>query len=239
MISIVSAIWKRKALTEIFLSSLQRYEKDYGIRSAIAGSEGVQSREMCLDYGMAYVEAPNDPLSDKFNKAAQLADACFSPDAFLVLGSDDFIDDALIKRYLKAHEEGIDIVGIKDCYFYNANSRRAAYWCGYTNFRKGETVGMARMLSKKVFNALHSDLWPSGMNSGLDYTMMTKIKEHDKRLTRLSLPIEGMVAVDVKWRDNITRFKSYHENATRVNFSTFNTIPEFKRIKGLHGKSKG
>jgi len=30
-----------QALTEIFLSSLQRYEKDYGIRSAVAGSEGV------------------------------------------------------------------------------------------------------------------------------------------------------------------------------------------------------
>lgn len=232
MISIVSAIWKRKALTEIFLSSLQRYEKDYGIRSAIAGSEGVESREMCLDYGVAYVEAPNDPLSDKFNKAAQLANVCFSPDAFLVLGSDDFVDDTLIKKYLKAREERIDIVGIKDCYFYHTESKEAVYWCGYTNFRKGETVGMARMLSKKVFDALRGKLWPSGMNSGLDYTMMQKIKRR-KGFTWLSFQIEGMVAVDVKGQGNITRFDCYRENMTKVRISTFNTIPEFKRITEL------
>jgi hypothetical protein len=231
-ISIVSAIWERPELTEIFLKSLQRYEKDYGIQSAVAGSEGVQSREMCLDYGIAYVESPNEPLSDKFNAAAQLANVCFSPDAFLVLGSDDFVDDTLIKRYLKVLEKGVDIVGIKDCYFYHTGSREAAYWCGYTNFRKGETVGMARMLSKKVFNELDGQLWPSKMNSGLDYTMMTKIKSYEG-FTWRSFSIKGMMAVDIKGQGNITRLINYDENLTEVDISTFDTIPEFSLIRKL------
>ena len=232
MISIVSAIWKRKALTEIFLSSLQRYEKDYGIRSAIAGSEGVQSREMCLDYGVAYVEVPNKPISGKFIKASQLAGVCFDPDAFLILGSDDFIDDALIQRYIRTLKNGVDIAGIKDCYFYHTESKEAMHWIGYTNFRQGETIGMARMLSRKVFNKLGGKMWPSNMDSGLDFTMMKKLKKL-KGLIWQSFHIEGMVAVDIKGQLNISTFDCYRANMEPVDISVFDSIPEFKQIKKL------
>lgn len=234
MISIVSAIWQRKALTEIFLSSLQRYEKDYGIRSAIAGSEGVQSREMCLDYGVAYVETPNNPISGKFIKASQLAAVCFKPDAFLILGSDDFIDDALIQRYLKALKDGVDVAGIKDCYFYHTGSKEAMHWVGYTNFRRGETIGMARMLSKKVFNMLRGKMWPANMNSGLDFTMMKKLTHpRMKNLVWQSFHIKGMVAVDIKGQGNISGFDCYRSNMEPIDISVFDTIPEFKQIKEL------
>ena len=232
MISIVSAIWKRKALTEIFLSSLQRYEKDYGIRSAVAGSEGIQSREMCLDYGVAYVETPNTPISGKFIKASQLASVCFSPDAFLILGSDDFIDDALIQKYLKALKGGVDVAGIVDCYFYHTESKEAMYWRGYTNFRQGETIGMARMISKKVFNRLHGKLWPSNMDSGLDYNMMKRLKKI-RGLIWQSFHIAGMVAVDIKGQLNISPFDCYRANMEPVDISVFDSIPEFKQIKEL------
>ena len=231
-ISIVSAIWQRPELTEIFLQSLQRYEKDYGIRSAVAGSEGVQSREICLDYGVAYVETPNNPISGKFIKASQLAAVNFSPDAFLILGSDDFIDDALIQHYQKALKDGADIVGIKDCYFYHTGSKEAMHWIGYTNFRKDETIGMARMLSKKVFNALHGKLWPSGIDSGLDFNMMKKLKRIGG-INWLKLSIEGMVAVDIKGQLNISPFSCYRANMEPVDISVFDTIPEFSLIKKL------
>jgi hypothetical protein len=233
-IAIVSAIWERKELTEIFLSSLQRYEKDYGIRSAVAGSEGVKTREMCLDYGVAYVETPNKPISGKFIKASQLANIAFKPDAFLILGSDDFIDDALIQCYLKALEKGVDIAGLVDCYFYHTGSKEAMHWVGYTNFRKGETIGMARMLSKKVFNKLHGKMWPGNMNSGLDFTMMKKLKHPKmKNLLWQSFHIEGMIAVDIKGQGNISGFDCYRANMKPVDISIFDTIPEFKRIKKL------
>jgi len=231
-ISIVSAIWKRKALTKIFLSSLQRYKKDYGIEAAIAGSEGLKSKRMCLDYGVAYVETPNKPLSNKFVKASQLAAMRFNPDGFLILGSDDFIDDALIQKYFKTLKDGADITGIKDCYFYHTRSKEAMHWIGYTNFRKGETVGMARMLSKKAFNKLNGKLWPSGMNSGLDYNMMKRLRMHNN-FNWISFSIKGMVAVDVKGQGNITGFDCYRENMEPVDISIFDTIPEFKLIERL------
>ena len=230
MISIVSAIWQRPELTEIFLDSLVRYRKDYGITAVVAGSE--HNGKPCSSRGIGYVEVPNEPLSGKFIKASQKAAALYNPDAFLIMGSDDFIDDALIQRYIRTLENGVDIAGITDCYFYNTISKEAMYWCGYTNFRQGETIGMARMLSKKVFRGVHGKFWPSGIETGLDYNMMQKIKRV-KNIIQQSFHIEGMIAVDIKGQGNISPFDSYRENMTPVDISIFDTIPEFKRIKKL------
>jgi hypothetical protein len=91
---------------------------------------------------------------------------------------------------------------------------------------------MARMLSKKVFNELDGQLWPSKMNSGLDYTMMAKIKSYEG-FTWRSFSIKGMTAVDIKGQGNITRLINYDENLTEVDISTFDTIPEFSLIRKL------
>lgn len=232
MISIVSAIWKRPALTEIFLSSLVRYRRNYGITSVIAGSEGEETKNICIMHGVDYVEVRNNPLSGKFIRASQKAMEKYNPEALLILGSDDFVDDSLIKRYIQALNEKADITGITDCYFYDTASKKGMYWEGYTNFRKGETIGMARMLSRKTFKRLRGKLWPSGMNSGLDYNMMKRLKSHGD-LKRVSLKINGMMAVDIKGQGNITGFDCYRENMTPVPDTVFDTIPEFERIKEL------
>ena len=196
----------------------------------IAGSEG--NSEQCKSRDIGYIEVPNKPLSNKFVKASQKAAVQYIPDAFLVLGSDDFIDDALIQKYFKALESGADVVGIKDCYFYHTGSKEAMHWTGYTNFRAGETIGMARMVSKKVFSRLNGKLWPSSIESGLDYNMMKRLKRYDN-FNWLSLSIEEMVAVDIKGQGNISPFGCYRANMNPVDISVFDTIPEFKRIQKL------
>ena len=153
MITIVSAIWQRPRLTEIFLKSLERYRKDYGITAMVAGSEGTKTKHLCTLHGVGYIETANKPLSDKFNRALNEAIARYKPSNLLILGSDDFIDDSLIENYI-AHLK-YDVVGVKDCYFYNTRNREGAYWSGYTfPHRIGESIGMARMLSRKVYERL-------------------------------------------------------------------------------------
>jgi hypothetical protein len=187
---------------------------------------------MCQDYGVEYVEVKNKPISNKFIKASQWAATRFNPDAFLILGSDDFIDDALIQRYLKALKDGVDVAGLIDCYFYHTGSKEAMHWVGYTNFRRGETIGMARMISKKVFNRLHWKLWPSNIDSGLDFNMMKRLKKVSG-IVQKSFHIDGMVAVDIKGQGNISPFDCYRANMEPVDISVFDTIPEFEQIKKL------
>ena len=106
MISIVSAIWKRPELTEIFLQSLLRYRKDYGITAVVAGSEGDITRQACELRGIGYVETQNQPLSSKFNKAAITAWNKYEPDGLMIMGSDDFVNEQLIQHYLLNLEQG-------------------------------------------------------------------------------------------------------------------------------------
>jgi hypothetical protein len=230
LISIISAIWERPALTDIFLDSLVRYKRDYGIDSAVAGSEGMITSNKCFNRGISYVETKNKPLSGKFNAAALKAVERFKPKALLILGSDDFVDDNLIKNYLRVIDEA-DVVGLLDCYFYHTGSKESAYWKGYTNFRKGETIGMARMVSVNAFNRLKGKLWPSNIDSGLDFNMMKRIKK--KGLKQIVFNIEGMVAVDIKGQGNISAFGDYRENMTPISENILSTVPEFERIKTL------
>lgn len=230
MISIVSAIWQRHALTEIFLDSLVRYKRDYGIDAVVAGSEGRKTQDKCTMRGIGYVEVKNSPLSGKFIKASQKAVVKYNPKALLILGSDDFVDDNLIKNYIKIIDEA-DVFGLLDCYFYDSISKQSMYWKGYTNFRKGETIGMARMVSTKVFHRLRGKLWPANINSGLDFNMMKRIRRH--KFEQIVFNVEGMVAVDIKGQGNISAFSDYRANMSPVEESVFDTIPEFERIKQL------
>lgn len=229
MITIVSAIWQREKLTEIFLQSLERYRKDYGITAMVAGSEGSKTKEMCS--GVGYIETPNKPISNKFIRASQEAIVRYKPTHLLILGSDDFIDDSLIKKYIE--HMTYDVVGVRDCYFYHTGSREGMHWHGYNNFREGEPIGMARMLSRKVYERLKGKIWPAGMNSGLDYTMMQRLKKV-RDLKRITFEIKDTgMAVDIKGQGNISGFDCYRGNMTEVEDSAFDTIPEFSLIQKL------
>lgn len=231
-ICIVTAIWQREALTKIFLKSVQRYWQDYGIGTAIAGSEGAKTRDMCLDAGAAYVEVPNQPLSRKFNSAITTAYHNYTPDGFIILGSDDFMNHDVIQRYQILLEQGVDIAGFKDCYYYDAKAKQGFFWGGWTvKHRQGESVGMGRLLSAKAFNALKGRPWSSA-TAGLDWIMTQRLKRHKHLKRRVMSVREGSyVIVDVKGFGSISSLGSYE--LEKVDTDVFNTIPEFSEIEKL------
>lgn len=230
-IAIVTAIWEREKLTRIFLKSVKRYWQDYGIQTMIAGSEGIRTREMCLDAGAGYVETPNAPLSAKFNKALFMAHVSYLPDGYIILGSDDFLNHKLIERYFILLDQGYDIVGFRDCYYYDIKAKQGYRWDGYTvKHRMGESIGMARMLSKKVYDRLKGRFWSHG-NRGLDWLMTQRLKKHND-LRRVTLSIkDSYVLVDVKGMGSISSLGSYE--LEKVDNNVFNTIPEFSEILKL------
>ena len=232
MISIVSAIWQRPELTEIFLDSLVRYRKDYGITAVVAGSEGESTRQACVSRGIGYVETLNQPLSAKFNKASMEAWTKYKPDGLMIMGSDDFVNERLIQHYLLNLKQGVDVLGFRDCYFYNAKTKEAVYWPGYTvPHRRGESIGMARLLSAKVFRRLRLRLW-SESTAGLDYLMTQRLKKYPKfKRKTLSVKDDNYILVDIKGFGNFCEIAQYETEP--INAEVFDTIPEFKQIKEL------
>ena len=231
-ISIITATWGRERLFRVFLNSIKRYYQDFGIQTMIAGSEGVKTRDMCLDAGAGYVEVPNSPLSGKFNAAIMAAHVNYKPDGFMILGSDDFVNGAVIKLYQYALKNGVDVAGFKDCYYYNAKMGEAVYWPGYTvAHRVGESIGMGRLLSLKAFRAVKGRPW-SEANRGLDWLMNQRLKGH-KTLKRATYTMKGSncVMVDIKGFGGISSLGSYDTEPVDIN--VFDTIPEFEDILKL------
>ncbi len=208
-IVILTALWQRPMLSHIFLAYYQamkrRFEGRLDLYLLAVGSEGEISQNLAATYEWAYIEAPNQPLSAKWSAGSQSLRA-LKPDATIILGSDDFISDALLDRYLVALDQGHQVLGVLDAYFFECGTERLFHWKGYPpNWRHNETIGMGRCISRQVMERLDYDPWGDcRINSGLDLAMSKRLKilaiePYGQRQSDL-----GAVAVDIKCGQNIT-----------------------------------
>ena len=93
-----------------------------------------------------------------------------------MLGSDDIVCSKLLDVYTPSMEKGIDLIGLIDCYFLDARDSTLKYWKGYTNHRIGESIGMARMMSKDLLERMNWNVWSKGLKKGLDSSMMRNLR---------------------------------------------------------------
>ena len=181
---ILTALWKRPALTEIFLSYYsnmkERLEGQIDLVLVAVGSEGLATERISKNNGWKYIEAPNNPVSQKWNAGIKsLKD--INADAVIILGSDDFISDNLLLEYKKRLNENYVLIGVKDMYVFDVATKRFGRWRGYRpniyEDRTGETIGMARCISRKVMEMVNYDIWLNiGADSGLDGIMSSRFK---------------------------------------------------------------
>lgn len=206
-VAIISAAWQRPNVLDIFLRELKVLinsfpEIEFKVFISVSESE---SRSKVHLAGFEHINAPNNPLGAKFNAAVAVAKK-WEPQYYLCLGSDDIIPPEVFAEYLR-HE--VDVVGLKDFYFYNICTGEAIYWPGYVGSRQGETCGAGRFLSAKFVERC-GKLWKDSFNKGLDRGLHNKILRLSGSTKVLSLKDLGMYAVDVKSETNITKFDLWH-----------------------------
>jgi len=225
---VLACMWKRPEIFRLFADGLRRLQDKFDIVPLIVGSEGEASRSLCS--GFWYIEHDNKPLGLKYN-AGMLAAQKLNPDYVMGMGSDDFISDDTMAYILECCKEGYDLIGFSDMWMYDTLTDRLGYWKGFTaRHRIGESMGMARTLSKRVLGKMHWMPRHNKANKGLDWTMTQKLKRipHVTHIT--SLKEKGLFAVDVKSKENICSFDLY------------DTTPEskelLKQIPELCGYSK-
>ncbi|MDV6328080.1 glycosyltransferase [Idiomarina sp. Sol25] len=233
-IVILTCLWKRLELTKEFLryyailkEELERYLE---LDLVAVGSEGLLTRELTEAYGFHYVEAPNKPLSDKWQKGLSFSSR-IEFDALVILGSDDFLNKSTFFNYISMLRKGVVFYGFYDAYVYDSVEKDLMYWPGYSDVkskmpqRTGETVGMGRMLHRNVLELLDFDLWKGiQVNSSLDGYAQRKLKKSlmllpvhsDKIATAASikgnkiaqvgttLKAQDLFAVDIKGKSNVT-----------------------------------
>ncbi len=207
-ISLVTGVWKRPEIFEMFAKGVHNLGVDLDV--IVAGSEGDKSRNMVEAHGFHYIEIANKPLSKKMN-ATTLKAKELDSDYVICMGSDDIMSPELMQEYIKWMVLGYDYIGIIDLYFYDMVSKKAMYWGGYKErYRRYVPAGCCRVISKNLMNLWGWKPWNLGDDDFLDNSMEKKPKGKQKILSLKKL---GMYALDIKSSTNMTPFQLWHNTA--------------------------
>lgn len=209
-VAIVSAVWKRPEVFEMFAKGINNLVKccpDVEFHVIIAGSEWRASEYMVKNQGYTYIEIPNEPLATKHNSTTYAAGK-LGVDYVICLGSDDIISPELFREYEKHMREGVDFIGVTDFYFYDTVTKKAAYWGGYREkWRLNHTCGAGRVLSARLMTAWDWMPWENKDSNILDNSMESKLAAMNHSKEIFSLKENGLYALDVKSSTNMTPFK--------------------------------
>ncbi len=236
----VTCTYKRPEITERIISIWENLQEKTSqfleFENIIVDSEKTNFDIFVNKKNFKYYDYKNHPISDKWNFAvSQLIGKNF--DYVIFLGSDDFIDESLIRIYYEKMNNGYDYIGIHDMYVFNTINQNLYYWGGYKqgSGRQGETIGLGRCLSKNIIEKLNYNPWGLGLNRGLDGSMQIKLKNIDNITTSfINLKRDGGFACDVKSDFNITKIKDYKTDFELIDHNSIiyrNNFKNFLNIK--------
>jgi serine acetyltransferase len=194
---------------------------------AVAGSaeDEPELAELCGQMGFGYTRSPNQPLGHKINEACATLQGTGCAGA-VGIGSDDFVSASVFRHWAALLREGVDYMGMIDCYLLDLSAGRLVYWPGYTNHRRGETIGLGRCLSAKLLDELYWRPFDGPCKINLDASMTRKLE--NRRFTSRSGSLRGMsgraMMVDIKSRlGNLNRMPDCSE-----------TVADARTALGLH-----
>lgn len=144
-----------------------------GCSRVICSGDGLEEKRVCEAAGAVWVHHRNKPLGAKWNAAFRKAKE-FNPDACLFVGSSDWISDNWIWKMM-SHVDKHGFAGMAGCYLVDVGEQlRLCYWPGYKGYRverADETIGIGRMLSRRLLDALAWHPFESNLPSSLDRSM--------------------------------------------------------------------
>lgn len=230
---ILTDVWGRFPTTDLVFNQIKRLKdngnKDWSIDVLAAISEE-GAKHLCYKYFFPFIEVPNSPLGAK--KQARIDHIEGKQfDYIIILGSDDLMSAHHVWTLHKYALMGYDFIGTQDTYF--VENGKCKYWKGYTDHRKGISVGAGRMFSRKLLSELGWDLWDRSATRAMDAQV-------DKRLANVvsnrkmvfNAKNEGVGIVGIKDEDSLTAFNEFPENEVDLknyvlsNFGTtaYNTL---------------
>jgi hypothetical protein len=240
-IGVLLTIWKRHDLAKIVIKSLLEYKKRYDLEIIVVGSEGKESEKLAK--GCHYIESPNLPVSNKHNAGlAKFKE--LDLDGMILLGSDNFVNENVIKYFFTLSANETNVVGFKDIYFYSTENKELFYFKGYTNSK--QTIGAGRFFSKFILEKSNYELWSKGLNRSLDYNCINNLKalQINENMIELS-SIDGFI-VDIKHTENITQLndlkfvlqKTENVMAKKLKKEDANAIEKLKAPKEVEAKKE-
>lgn len=235
-VALCTAVWRRHALTRIWWAGARRLCRRFAFHGftahiVVSGSEPAHA-SLARQHGATWLRIANDPLGRKWNAVAERA-CCDGADFLLILGSDDFLSDAIIDRYVDLIRAGWLYMGLQGIYFYEpASQRLALYQLRIGKNRHGAPIGAGRLISTRLLRSCQYRPWQDTLNRRLDASMTRGSNLPEARLIRVG---PAMQAVDVKSGTNLWDFDVLHERYPRLKLldGPLEQIPEWERLAKL------
>jgi hypothetical protein len=156
----------------------------------------------------------NQPLGRKHNVAMA---ACRGVDAAVVVGSDNWLCDrffGVMERALLEAPGRVppDMLGILDVHAICSYNQLCVHFGGYAEQRKGNSLGVGRVLTARVLDELSWRPWDDHVRSGLDGSMQRKLLRafvpEALRSVHKSCADWGVTVLGIKSHVNITPFEA-------------------------------
>ena len=198
----------RGPIYNIFCRRMKMIREKFDVGMLVVGSEGEISRKPTEDNGHFYIEHENNPVSRKWNAGMEALKE-HAPTHVMIMGSDDFVSDSLIQRFLDIiSTEKYNVIGITDSYYCSYNVKRAyfgqcLYWPGY---RKPSIIGYCKTMTSDLMDAVGWRPWPDGRNAGLDMALNRVLQLAGAKQVpfRFYLRDNDDFHIDIKTRGNIS-----------------------------------
>jgi len=147
-IHLLSCIWKRPQVTELFLAGIKRLQNDFDVSGTIVVStdEDMALVTSLLPSNFDVISYPNNPLSNKFNQG--LFHAMKSEwDGLLIMGSDNLLSNEGLGLLIDSNKP---YVGFGDIHFFSTETRE---WRLFTH-DSTRLIGAGRLIKREVLNLL-------------------------------------------------------------------------------------
>jgi len=192
------------------------------VDTVICVCENDQDRGVCSKAGAKIVNSGNCPLGKKWNDGMEAAKE-FNPDFILYVGSSDWVSDNYLEVMLPLAESH-EIVGTLDYHLLHINyneenrasfkprkrfadydldairanfiDRQLGHWKGYECERKGEPIGIGRLLRRDFLGKVGWRPFEDELHKGLDWSM---IKKTDSFISIMSEEAQSMAISTSIW----------------------------------------
>lgn len=239
-------VWKRLSLAQLVIQHHARLQRHFPgtISLWLVGSQGKLSSQLANNNlsRVYYTECPNYPISDKHNCGLQRlgqSNLASNIDGIIIIGSDDLCEHSLFelyRLYYCTRFPRIHFMGLQDYLLLDMKTMKVQrlYFC--ENNPISSYFGVGRFLSKSLLEAMNWTIWESGLNQGLDQSMIRKLWYHFPFMDRISLAISpkehDLVVLDIKSEasglqdaTNIWSFEEMMEKTSSKNNLSYCTEP--------------
>lgn len=193
--------------------TIRRLYQKNGCYKVVCSGDGVGEKRLCESLGAVFVPYRNKPLAAKWN-AAFVKARQYHPDAVLYVGSSDWISDGWIPT-LKPYVEQYNFVGVPGCSFLDIGmTMRAVNWKGYGEERK-ESIGIGRMLSSKLMEAINWQPFEGKLDSSMDGSMKRRAEAAGFKEFMFAGKIKALSISSNRWppaEQNKHKFEDHYSN---------------------------